>query len=158
MKTHCIKCGTAHDQDLYPKVCDNCGTEAYSNPIPVAVVVIPVISGGIIVARRNINPKKGELALPGGFMETGETIEEAGCREVFEELEIKVKIKKVLGVESNSVKTNVLIFLEAEPVDESIIKDFTPNQESQEVKIIKESTPLAFPAHQKYADLALKKS
>lgn len=158
MKTHCIKCGTVHEQDQYPKKCTHCGTEAYSNPIPVAVVVIPVIGGGIIVARRNIDPKKGEFALPGGFQETGETIEEAGMREVREELEIEVRIKKVLGVESNSLKTNVLIFLEAHPVESSILDGFKANSETQEVQIIKNSIPLAFPAHQKYADLALKKT
>lgn len=72
----------------------------YKNPIPVAVAIIPVqteveytINGLTIVlpvqlavyGRRNIQPKLGMLALPGGFVNEMERLETGGAREVKEE-------------------------------------------------------------------------
>ena len=42
MKTFCVNCGQVHEQENYPKRCKGCRTEMYKNPIPVAVVVVPV--------------------------------------------------------------------------------------------------------------------
>ena len=40
---------------------------------------------GVVVIRRDIEPFRGELALPGGFIETGESWREAAVRELSEE-------------------------------------------------------------------------
>ena len=158
MKTHCISCGHQHKEENYPKVCEECGCEAYSNPIPVVVAIIPVIGKGLLVACRNIEPQKGKLALVGGFMNKGESPEEALVREVYEEVRIKVSGLKLLGVESNTPKTNVLIFMETDPVDESSIdmNNFC-TEEVYYIHIANGPTQMAFPTHQKYFDLALKK-
>jgi ADP-ribose pyrophosphatase YjhB (NUDIX family) len=39
----------------------------------------------VLLVRRNIEPQIGQLALPGGYMNLGETWQQAGARELFEE-------------------------------------------------------------------------
>jgi len=52
---------------------------------------------GIILTKRNFNPKKGLLDLPGGFTDYNESMENALMRELMEELNIRVKIMVYLG-------------------------------------------------------------
>lgn len=55
----------------------------------------------IILIKRKNNPFKDKWALPGGFVEYGETVEKAVLREAKEETGLDVKIQKLLGVYSN---------------------------------------------------------
>ncbi len=151
--TFCSKCGTQHLEETFPKKCKSCGLESYQNPIPVVIAVIPVTGGGIVVQQRGISPGKGELALPGGFMELGETPQEAIAREVKEEMGMDVVASKLLGVESNGNKNMVLIFFETEPVETSSVPLGWSNSEVENVFIEKGDAKLAFPAHQKYFNL-----
>ena len=57
--------------------------------------------GKILLVRRNKNPYKGTWSLPGGYVEYGETVEQAVERELLEECGLKVKIDKLLGVYSD---------------------------------------------------------
>jgi len=52
----------------------------------------------LVLIRRKNPPFKGELALPGGFVDIGETIEEACIREAYEETNINIKLIKLIGV------------------------------------------------------------
>jgi len=54
---------------------------------------------GIVLIERNNEPKG--LALPGGFVDVGESVEDALVREMREETNLKVKISKLLGVYSD---------------------------------------------------------
>lgn len=71
----CSFCGAQHTDEVYPKNCKNCQIITYLNPLPVAVVLLPV-ENELLVIRRNI-PPVGRLALPGGFIEVGETWQKA---------------------------------------------------------------------------------
>ena len=55
----------------------------------------------IVLIRRKNPPFKSSYALPGGFVEIGESVEDACIREAFEETNIKVKIVKLIGVFSD---------------------------------------------------------
>ena len=63
--------------------------------------VILYEGNNIVLIRRKNPPYQGELALPGGFVDIGETVENACIREVREETNINVKIKKLIGVFSD---------------------------------------------------------
>ena len=64
--SHCSYCGNRFGDDApWPRRCLYCGNSTYRNPLPVAVVLLPM-SEGVIVVRRNIEPRKGTLTLPGG--------------------------------------------------------------------------------------------
>ncbi len=54
----------------------------------------------ILLIKRKNEPFKGCWALPGGFIEYGESAEEAVKREIKEEANLEIKIKRLLGVYS----------------------------------------------------------
>ena len=71
------------------RVCAQCGTIAYSNP---QVLVNTIVASGdrVLLCRRAGPPAAGRWALPGGFMESGETLEEAAARETCEETGVRL--------------------------------------------------------------------
>ena len=70
-------------------------------PLLTVDAVIRYKKSSIILIRRKNPPFQGELALPGGFVDIGETVEDACIREVKEETNINVKIIKLIGVFSD---------------------------------------------------------
>ena len=55
---------------------------------------------GIVLIRRENPPYQGFYALPGGFVEVGETVEEAARREAKEETGLDITLLKLVGVYS----------------------------------------------------------
>lgn len=74
------------DQELK---CPHCqaSIKTYKNPVPAVDIIIRLL-GGIVMIKR-ANPPFG-WALPGGFVDWGETLEEAAEREAFEETGLKI--------------------------------------------------------------------
>jgi len=56
--------------------------------------------GKLVLIRRLNPPFENEFALPGGFVEVGETVEEATVREAKEETGLDIELIKLLGVYS----------------------------------------------------------
>lgn len=75
--------------------CPNCGTEVhiYRNPFPTVDVIIE-LPEGIVLVKRGKDPKL--WALPGGFCEYGESLEEAARREAKEETGLEVELLELL--------------------------------------------------------------
>jgi|Deesub1362A_J573_1020465.scaffolds.fasta_scaffold00350_11 8-oxo-dGTP diphosphatase len=55
----------------------------------------------VLLIKRKNSPFKGQWAIPGGFVECGETTEEAAIREAKEETGLDVKVESLLGVYSD---------------------------------------------------------
>ncbi len=55
----------------------------------------------ILLVKRNNPPNEGTWALPGGLVELGETCEVAAAREVLEETGLRVRIERLLDVQSD---------------------------------------------------------
>jgi ADP-ribose pyrophosphatase YjhB (NUDIX family) len=68
------------------------------NPLPTADVIIEV-GDRIVLVRRNNTPCG--WAIPGGFVEVGETVETAAVREALEETGLSVRLYALLGIYSN---------------------------------------------------------
>jgi ADP-ribose pyrophosphatase YjhB (NUDIX family) len=66
--------------------------EIYRNPIPTVDIIIEIESKGIVLIKRK-NPPYG-WAIPGGFVDYGESLEEAALREAKEETNLDVKLKR----------------------------------------------------------------
>lgn len=83
---HCRACGALTKQlpkGLHRK-CTACGAVDWVNPAP-AVGIAFVERGRVLLSRRAGPPKQGYWDLVGGFMESGETPDDAIQREVREE-------------------------------------------------------------------------
>lgn len=80
-------------------LCPKCGAEirTYRNPLPTADVIIRSGSGVVLIRRKN--PPIG-WALPGGFIDYGETAEHAAVREAKEETSLDISELKLFGVYS----------------------------------------------------------
>ena len=79
------------------KYCPKCDFIDYKNPLPVAVAVA-IKDKRFVLIKRGIPPKQGIWAPPSGFIEIGETPEEACLRELREEAGVSGEIVKLIGV------------------------------------------------------------
>ena len=81
--------------------CPSCNheIELYQNPLPTVDIIIEIETKGIVLIKRK-NPPYG-WALPGGFVDYGESLEEAAIREAKEETDLDVKLNKQLHTYSN---------------------------------------------------------
>ena len=71
------------------------------NPLLTIDAIVKCDIDSIILIRRKYDPFKGLWALPGGFVEYGETVETAVLREVKEETGLDVELKGISGVYSD---------------------------------------------------------
>src|SRR5262249_21304379 len=78
-------------------------------PKPVAVAIPVTERGDIILMRRGFEPRRGHWSLPGGFVDLGETVEQAAVREVQEELDLQVTIERLIGVYSREEERTVVV-------------------------------------------------
>ncbi|MFH2106972.1 MAG: NUDIX hydrolase [Candidatus Micrarchaeota archaeon] len=73
----------------------------YKNPGHTVIIIIESKENGkLVLTKRGIDPFKGHLLFPGGFVEYEETVEHAAERESMEEAGVKIKLKEILGVYS----------------------------------------------------------
>ncbi|MCG7360508.1 NUDIX hydrolase [Roseomonas sp. ACRSG] len=79
--------------------CTECGFIAYENPKIIAGAVVEV-EGGVLLCRRAIEPRAGFWTLPAGYMELGETVEEAAAREAWEEAQARIQPEGILAIYS----------------------------------------------------------
>jgi len=82
------------------KKCPNCGQiiDVYRNPLPVVDIIIACQDHIVLIRRKN---PPGGWAIPGGFVDYGETVEDAAVREAREETSLSVELIDLLGVYSD---------------------------------------------------------
>ncbi|OHV35988.1 MULTISPECIES: NUDIX domain-containing protein [Pseudofrankia] len=150
----CSYCGTRYGPDAtWPRVCAACGETTYRNPTPVAVALLPVVmpagERGLVVVRRDIDPGRGELGLPGGFMDVGEVWREATVRELREETGILADPADVRLFDVHSGRDGgvLLVFglLPERPWAE--LPPVVATDETTEWLVLTEPRPLVFPTH-----------
>lgn len=98
---YCPVCGTGLKLRFIEgkdrKFCPSCDFVDYKNPLPVAVA-IAVKNKRFLLIKRGLPPRKGTWGSPSGFIEVGETPEEACLRELMEEARVSGEIVKLAGV------------------------------------------------------------
>jgi 8-oxo-dGTP diphosphatase len=126
----CPRCGSEAQVD-YPRSisCPACGYGAYYNPKPVAAAIPVTPAGEIVLLRRGFDPGKGLWTFPGGFVDLGESVEEAAHRETREELDIGIELGALIGVYSSGRERVVLVVYAATTADSPSTSD-----EASEVK------------------------
>ncbi|MDM4718947.1 NUDIX domain-containing protein [Micromonospora sp. WMMA1363] len=151
--SHCSYCGMAYPPAVaWPRVCTACGQTVWRNPLPVAVAVLPVrtdIGLGVVVVRRDIEPARGLLALPGGFIEYGEQWQEALVRELREETGLLAEPADaaLFAVHSAPTAGTMMIFGELPARGAASLPPSAPTAEATEWLVLTEPVELAFSTH-----------
>ena len=96
---YCPRCGAAALRGVGQKLlrCEACGFELYLNVAAAVAGVIVDEQGRMVVLVRGKEPGKGKWDLPGGFVDPGETAEDALRREAREEIGLEVTALRYLG-------------------------------------------------------------
>ena len=102
---HCLRCGcnnfNTNDQGRSFR-CEECNFVYYINSSAAVACLIFNPEGKLLLTRRAIDPGRGMLDLPGGFVEPMERVEDALVREIKEELGVEVKEAKFICSFPNS--------------------------------------------------------
>lgn len=136
---YCSNCGArvtlrVPPGDNLPRyVCDACQIIHYQNPKIVAGC-IPEWDGRILLCRRAIEPRHGLWTLPAGFMENGETTEQAAAREALEEATVDIEILDLYSVFSIPHVSQVFMMFRGRMRNAS----FAAGPESLEVRLFGE--------------------
>lgn len=115
-------------------VCEHCHTIHYQNPNIVAGCLV-TLGDKVLLCRRAIEPRLGFWTLPAGFMENGETIEQAARRETVEEACATLSELHLYSVIDVPHINQVHVFYRAEMATE----DFAAGIESLEVQLFEEA-------------------
>ena len=102
------------------KVCPSCKARFYPRIMP--AVIILITKGDEILLAHNFKFRDGLYSLIAGFVEAGESLEEAVSREIYEEINIKVKNIKYFDSQSW-------------PFPQSLMLGFTAEHESGEIVV-----------------------
>ncbi len=83
--------------------CPACGAQikSYRNPFPTVDIIIEIEGGIVLIERRN---EPFGWALPGGFVDYGETLEQAAVREAREETSLEVSRLRLVGCYSDPAR------------------------------------------------------
>jgi len=161
--TFCYNCGQkTFSKEIEGKqrsLCEKCDIVFYKNPIPSVAIVAINDKNEILLTKRAVEPGIGYWCLPGGFIESGETSEEAVKRELKEETNLECSDMKLLMADSviNGFWGDILILGYSAKLtsDELIAGD-----DAEEAKFFSfsEKPDLVFPVHENIFKKYLSKS
>ncbi|MDG2091799.1 MAG: NUDIX hydrolase, partial [SAR86 cluster bacterium] len=122
---YCSDCGSSKIKFITPEgdhvkryICSECENIFYTNPNMV-VGALCVRGEKILMAKRNIHPRKGMWTLPAGFMENAETLQQGALRETFEETGSHAKVIQPYTLFSLPHINQVHMFFLADLLDEN---------------------------------------
>jgi 8-oxo-dGTP diphosphatase len=138
---YCPRCGGGLEKRLVkstePKrlVCQACSFIFYQDPKVVAGTIF-TLNGGIVLLKRGVEPALGKWVFPGGYVDRGETVQDAAVRETKEESSLDVKLGALVNVYSYTGSANVIVVYAADVIggeltaqDESVeAATFFPSQ------------------------------
>ena len=146
---HCPNCGIPDISfdGLKELHCQTCSFTYFHNA---AAAVAAVLEYGerIVLIKRNKEPKRGKLDLPGGFIDPGESAEEAVRREVKEELNMDLGTLKYLGSYPNTYEYKGVTYTTCDLLFSSKIDTFPTYVDKSEVEELVLKHPSDVPEEQ----------
>jgi ADP-ribose pyrophosphatase YjhB (NUDIX family) len=150
--SHCGSCGAPYGPlNHWPRTCPACGDTAYRNPTPVAVALLPAYDAdgaGLVVIARTIEPQRGGIALPGGYLDHAEEWQHAVVRELREETGIEAAREDVrLADALSSSDGHLLLFGLLPERAASQLPSPARTEETDGWHLLRAPVELAFPLH-----------
>ncbi len=169
--SYCHYCGEYYSglqRQQWPRHCSYCEKDVWKNPLPVAVVMVPIkrrynstnhVIEGVLAVRRAIPPDVGGLALISGYVDNEEDWRDAALRELEEEAGITrttfdIDDLKLFDVVASKNKQHMLVFCEVPPI---YMPDSVSNDEVTELVLVKDTRELVWDTHQLMAKRLLKR-
>jgi NAD+ diphosphatase len=103
------------------KICPSCKAHFYPRIMP--AVIVSITKGDELLLAHNVKFRDGLYSLIAGFVEAGESLEEAVAREIYEEIHIKVKNIKYFESQSWPFPQSLMLGFTAEHESGKIIED-----------------------------------
>jgi ADP-ribose pyrophosphatase YjhB (NUDIX family) len=145
--SHCSACGHAFAAELpWPRTCAACGTVSHRNPVPAVAVLLPVHDSVLLVRRAN-GPHAGRLGLPGGYIELGESWQQAAVRRLKQECGVMVARDELMLYDVVASEQLLLVVALGKARTAAGVPRFKPNQEVAELVLASSMVDLALPAH-----------
>jgi len=117
----CPRCGGGLQRRVVkthePKrlVCGACSFIFYQDPKVVAGTIF-TLDDGIVLLKRGVEPALGKWVFPGGYVDRGESVQDAAIRETKEESRLDVRLNSLLNVYSYPRSPNVIVVYTAEVI------------------------------------------
>ena len=143
---YCQQCGGALGQkEIEGKTrphCSGCGLTVFLDP-KIAAVTLIAEEGRLVLIRRGVEPEIGRWSFPAGYVDRGESVEDAAIRETLEETGLRVRLNGLVGLYSGAGRAVVLAVYSAEIVGGAL----EAGHDAQEVALFPqdELPPLPFP-------------
>ena len=137
---YCPRCAAPRGTPapVIPFRCAVCGFTFFFNPAVAAAALAVRADGRALFIRRARDPAKGKLAMPGGFIDIGETAEQAVRRELLEEVNLEVGPLELLTTHPNLYHYQEVTY----PVLDLVF--LTQAKSSSEVKALEDVTSFAW--------------
>lgn len=101
---YCATCGTLLEDKFafgqMRRYCSVCNRTVFHEHKVAAAVLVTDRENRVLLVRRAMNPRQGFWSLPAGFVDYGESPEEAACRECLEETGLSTEIEDVIEIVS----------------------------------------------------------
>jgi len=155
---YCGTCGDAliitFDGQSDKPHCVRCRRFYYRNPVPAACCFVRRAPDELLFAQRAVEPCKGEWCLPGGFVELGETTEEAALRELYEETGLRSEKAQLLGVATRQSPHSGAILVLGYLIDD-YEGELRPDSDATDLRFYRrhERPPVPFSVHRELLDL-----
>ena len=127
----CAQCGTKSRlaEGGYKRICANCGTEHFPRTDPV-VIMLATYGDECLLGRQRGWPD-GMMSALAGFMEPGESIEEAVARELQEEAGLEISSVRYLGTQPWPFPASLMIGCMAEATNKELHVDEVELEEAR---------------------------
>jgi NAD+ diphosphatase len=136
--SYCPRCGVRGLQAKKPGqlCCISCGLDFFLNIAAAVVGVLRDPEGRILLVRRSQEPGKGLLDIPGGFVDAGESADQALKREMQEELGIEVTDLRLIATAPNRYEYKGVTYRTLDlffACNAQGLEQATPREEIQEI-------------------------